>query len=142
MKARKDLRASALKPPINIGDVVLVRQQRKNKFSTRYNPKPMVVTNAQGSMITAAWKDGASMTRNSSQFHAMPITPTSKVVDSDIPLDPPPDELVPATIHPNPVVTTPVPVPQPLVAPSTTTPESATRPKRTVKRTRRLIEEL
>ena len=85
MKARKDLRASALKPPINIGDVVLVRQQRKNKFSTRYNPKPRVATNAQGSMITAAWKDGTSMTRNSSQFHAMPITPTSKVVDSDIP---------------------------------------------------------
>lgn len=83
MKTRKDLCVSMLRPPINIDDVVLVRQQRTNKFSTRYNPKPMVVTDAQGFMITAAWKDGTSMTRNLSVSCHASHTHTQ---DSDIPM--------------------------------------------------------
>ena len=53
------------------GDTVLVRQPKKNKLSTPFNPEPLVVEEKKGSMVTAS--DGfKSITRNSSMFKIIP----------------------------------------------------------------------
>ena len=38
MKEYHDKRTNAKKRTFNIGDTVLVKQQKKNKLSTRFNP--------------------------------------------------------------------------------------------------------
>ena len=40
-----------------IGDTVLVRQRKHNKFSTRYDPKPYRITKINGTMVTAHVQD-------------------------------------------------------------------------------------
>ena len=56
---------------IKPGDTVLVRQPKKNKLSTPFDPEPLVVEEKKGSMVTAS--DGfKSITRNSSMFKIIP----------------------------------------------------------------------
>ena len=56
---------------IKPGDTVLVRQPKKNKLSTPFNPEPLVVEEKKGSMVIAS--DGfKSITRNSSMFKIIP----------------------------------------------------------------------
>ncbi len=51
------------------GDTVLVKQKKKNKFSSVYEPNPYVVEKIKGSMITAVREtDGRSITRNNSHY--------------------------------------------------------------------------
>ena len=50
---------------LSMGDAVLVRQERRNKMTPVYDPKPYRVTAVKGSMITAP-RSGHSVTRNSS----------------------------------------------------------------------------
>ena len=52
---------------INVGDSVLVKQRKENKFSQPFNPTPMVVVEKNNSMITAK-SDNKTVTRNSSHF--------------------------------------------------------------------------
>ena len=50
---------------------MLVRQPKKNKLTTPFNPEPLIVEEKKGSMITAS--DGfKSITRNSSMFKIIP----------------------------------------------------------------------
>jgi len=49
------------------GNTVLVRQPKKNKLSSPFDPKPYSVTNTNGSMITAQ-RGNKKITRNSSHF--------------------------------------------------------------------------
>ena len=58
---------------IDIGDTVLVRQRKRNKFTTPYDPSPLVVIQRKGCMITA---ENASkrITRNVSFFKLIPLT--------------------------------------------------------------------
>ena len=150
MKSHRDARLNAQSTPVNVGDVVLVKQQRANKFSTRYNPSPMVVTNTKGNMVTAAWRDGARVTRNSSHFHKMPLTPKVEIGES--PLYEP--ELAPTedtklqhqpaedtTLQHQPTEDTTLQHQPTSPKLSLPTPALAERPKRTVKRPKRLIEE-
>ena len=52
-------------------DTVLVRQPKKNKLSTPFNPEPLVVEEKKGSMVTAG--DGfKTITRNSSILKIIP----------------------------------------------------------------------
>jgi hypothetical protein len=46
---------------------VLVKQERKNKFSTVFDPTPLTVTKVKGTKITAARHD-LTTTRNVSHF--------------------------------------------------------------------------
>ena len=46
---------------IKPGDTVLVRQPKKNKLSTLFNPEPLVVKEKKGSMVTAS--DGLKSSR-------------------------------------------------------------------------------
>ena len=49
------------------GDYVLVKQSKKNKLSTPFNPLPYIIHKKKGSMITAKRNDH-EVTRNSSHF--------------------------------------------------------------------------
>ena len=65
MKAHADKRAQT--STMKVGDLVLVRQRKQNKLSTRYNPNPFSVIRIKGTMVTARRKD-KYITRNSSHF--------------------------------------------------------------------------
>ena len=50
---------------------MLMRQPKQNKLSTPYNPKPFVVEEKKGSMVTV--RNGSqTITRKSSQFKVVP----------------------------------------------------------------------
>ena len=57
---------------LQIGDTVLVRQQKQNKLSTPYNPTPFTVEKVKGNMVTAT-NSKHTVTRNSSFFKAVPL---------------------------------------------------------------------
>ncbi len=67
MKSNADRAKNAKKTKLCLGDTVLVRQKKKNKFSTRYDPSPYQVTSINGSMVTAS-RPGHSVTRNISFY--------------------------------------------------------------------------
>ncbi len=48
-----------------VGDTVLVRQDKKNKFSTSYDPQPYKVVSIKGSSVTARRRD-KDITRHAS----------------------------------------------------------------------------
>ena len=66
MKCYADKRLHAEANPIDVGDTstVLVKQPRLNKLSTPFNPTPLVVTERNGTMITAQRGDRSKVTRN------------------------------------------------------------------------------
>ena len=53
MKQHADSHNHARERQLVVGDTVLVRQQAKNKLSSYYEPKPYVITDVRGTMITA-----------------------------------------------------------------------------------------
>ena len=67
MKANADKFHHAKEHNILVGDTVLVRQKKKNKWSTRFDPEPYCVTRTKGTMITAT-RPGHYITRNLSFF--------------------------------------------------------------------------
>ena len=72
MKSRADKRTRAKTTTLNEGDVVLVRRQKTGKFSTPFDPTPLVVTNRKGTMVTARRADGSRVTRNVSMVRSLP----------------------------------------------------------------------
>ena len=67
MKIYADHKANAQDRNITPRDIVHMRQPKQNKFSTPYNPKPFVVEEKKGSMVTVRNRSQTA-TRNSSQF--------------------------------------------------------------------------
>ena len=67
MKGYADLKVHAREREIKPGEVVLVRQSKQNKLSTPYNPKPFIVEEKKGTMVTAS-NGSQTVTRNSLQF--------------------------------------------------------------------------
>ena len=65
---------------INIGDTVIVKQNKTNKQTPPFDPKPYVVTDMKGSMITAS-RGNTDKTRNSSHFKKVP--PYIPIADQD-----------------------------------------------------------
>ena len=53
MKDYHDKRTNAKELTINIGDIVLVKQQKKSKLSTRFNPNIYTVKHVKLTMTTA-----------------------------------------------------------------------------------------
>ena len=84
-KEHADRRARASE--LHVGDVVLVKQPKLNKISSRYNPKPMVITDRKGSMVTACHPQGSSITRNSSHFQHIPDMTLTDIM-SQLPPEP------------------------------------------------------
>ena len=58
---------------MKVGDRVLAKQNKKNKFRTNFNPNPLTVTKIRGTMNTAE-RPGFSITRNQSFFKPVIIT--------------------------------------------------------------------
>ena len=56
------------------GDTVFVkRDDSKKKSDTPYDPRPHIVVEKKGSMVTAQGDDGVPATRNSSFFKSVPV---------------------------------------------------------------------
>ena len=71
MKIYADQNGNAQERKNTTGEVVLMKQHKQNKFSTPYNPKPFLVQETKGSMITAS-NGSDTVTRNSSHFKVVP----------------------------------------------------------------------
>ena len=70
MKAYADKRRNVRDPHLQPGDTVLVKQRRHNKLTPPFNPKPFIVTQKRGSMVTAQG-DNKQTTRNASHFRRL-----------------------------------------------------------------------
>ena len=67
MKDYADKRRNAKPSKLQTGDTVLVQQDKENKFTTPFDPRPYEITNKKGSMVTAKRED-REITRYSSHF--------------------------------------------------------------------------
>ena len=67
IKSYVDTKRRAKPATFKVGDTVLVKQHKTNKFSTPFDSQPYTITKINGSMITAKRGD-KSTTRNSSFF--------------------------------------------------------------------------
>ena len=54
------------------GDTVFVKRDDSKKSDTPYDPRPLIVVEKKGSMVTAQDDDGVPVTRNSSFFKSVP----------------------------------------------------------------------
>ena len=68
MKKCADAASNAKPHKHQVGDTVLVRQNRVNKLTSPYRKDPYTIIEIKGSMITAKSTNGHIITRNSSQF--------------------------------------------------------------------------
>ena len=93
-KQYADNRRNAKESPLFIGDKVLVRQKKLNKFTTPFHPSPYTVVAIKGSMITAKSQDH-TVTRNRSYFKRLDrehqaLTQKSKPLRLHMPTSTPP----------------------------------------------------
>ena len=88
-KERADRRVHCQRAIIGIGDTVLVRQQKKDKFTMKFDPAPYKVTEVKGTMVTVV-RNEKSVTRNVSHFKRIQsFVKTPYVEDSDLSDDEP-----------------------------------------------------
>ena len=73
MKAYADSKASAKSSEISVGEVVLFRQDKKNKLTMKLNPSPCKVISRNGSRVTVL-RNGKYITRNISFFKKISCT--------------------------------------------------------------------
>ena len=71
MKQNADLRNRAEASDLKPGDVVLVKQPKRNKLSMPFKHTPFQIQSKTGTMVTAS-DDYCSVTRNSSFFKRIP----------------------------------------------------------------------
>ena len=71
MKENADKKSGAKERDIQIGDFVLIRQKRRNKFSSDFDPKPYRVVKVKGTTITAL-RNGHYDTRNICSYKRIP----------------------------------------------------------------------
>ncbi|XP_014678409.1 PREDICTED: uncharacterized protein K02A2.6-like [Priapulus caudatus] len=96
MKSYADYKRPARESRIQIGDTVIVKQQRSNKLSTPYDPRQYKVQNRKGSMVTAKRGDH-EITRNLSKLKRVHPVANGEEMDDEVmvelPLDEPHDAL-------------------------------------------------
>ncbi len=63
-KSHADTRRNAKHSQISVGDTVLVKQDRTNKFYFRFSKTPYTVVERKGTMITAEYADNHRINRN------------------------------------------------------------------------------
>ena len=71
-KAYADNRRHAQHCDIKVGDCVLIKQDKQNKLTPRFNEKPLIVVHRNKSRITAENSDKRKVTRNVSHFKRFP----------------------------------------------------------------------
>ena len=57
---------------------MLVQQEKKNKFSTPFNPNPFVVVSKHENSLVVQSKDGAEYSRNTNTSHVKKLQPNEK----------------------------------------------------------------
>ena len=62
-----DIRYHARDSKIDLGDYVIVKQKKKDKLSSRFDPQPYRITQRRGTMLTGT-RPGHSITRNIQHF--------------------------------------------------------------------------
>lgn len=70
---------------IRVGDTVLIRQRKQNKWPTKFDPFPFIVVRRKGTMITAS-RNGKYISRNVSHFKKINSpyrNPQSDISDDD-----------------------------------------------------------
>ena len=72
MKQHSDDRKRAKESNLKIGDTVLVQQPKRDKFTTKYNPKPYTIPRKKGTLIEAERHDHR-ITRNASFFKKLSL---------------------------------------------------------------------
>lgn len=79
-KQYADKKRKARPSNLKSGDAVLVRQPKKNKLTTPFNPNPGVIIEKKGSMVTVKHGD-RTLTRDASHFKPIPrkIVPTDNL---------------------------------------------------------------
>ena len=82
MKRDADKRKNAKLNTLQIGDNVLVKQRKYNKFSTCNNPEPYCIIAKKGSMITAE-NSKHTITRNLSHFKKIQQSPSDATLSDD-----------------------------------------------------------
>jgi hypothetical protein len=144
MKEYSDKRSHATPHAIGTGDVVLVKQPKKDKLSTPFDPNPLFVTDTNHSMITAQRADGSRVTRNSSMFRKMQgmvpsdIFPGGNPLTLDMPAESRDPEAITSTQGEGSEVMPPLSLRD--GTRSQSIPQD--RPKRPLKKVKRLIEEM
>ena len=76
VKAYADARRNASYSDVLPRDQVLVQQEKRNKFSTPFNPNPFVVVSKHGNSLVVQSQDGAEYSRNTS--HVKKLQPNEK----------------------------------------------------------------
>ena len=79
-----DAKRKARNKELSVGTKVLVKQERKNKFTPAFDPKPLIVEQVKGTMITARRGD-YTITRNVSHFKRFMVK--DEVEDTEITTD-------------------------------------------------------
>ena len=72
MKQHSDDKKRAKESNLTIGDTVLTQQSKRNKFTTKYDPKPYKLARKKGILIEAERNDHR-ITRNASFFKKLSI---------------------------------------------------------------------
>ena len=70
MKVYADKRRNAKRSKLRTGDTVLVQQDKQNKFTTPFDPKPYEIIEKKGNMVTAQRED-KQITRDTSNFKSV-----------------------------------------------------------------------
>ena len=76
MKSYAEATRNAATSPIKLGDTVLVANDAKGKLTPPFDPRPLIIVEKKGSMLTAADHD-KTVTRNNSPFKLLPEQGTS-----------------------------------------------------------------
>ena len=84
-KSYSDARRNAKSSSLKRGDTVLVRQRPSNKLATPFDPRPLVITKRNGSMVTAS-RGNYSVTRNISHFKPYKTFLSTEDLSDDPPL--------------------------------------------------------
>ena len=95
-KAYADKAANAKPSDIVVGDQVLVRQERKDKFSTPFNPTPYRVVSKTGNSVIVEAPGGTQYSRNTS--HVKRFMVDDPVSTPDTPSASPDGIVVPTTV--------------------------------------------
>ena len=83
-KMHADERRGTRYTNVDVGDEVLVRQDRVNKFSTPFNPTPCVVVRTpDNSLIVESLPDGDQYSRNSSHVRKCVTASSDGDIDTE-----------------------------------------------------------
>ena len=124
MKEYADAKRDAKETPMERGDIVMIKRKRMNKTDTIRDAQPLTVSKTKGSMITAQYPNGKEVTRNKSFFRPVPNAPPEILV-----YEPEVEQVPYDNSRGNVNVETPVPS------------LAESRPRREVRKPKRLIEE-